>query len=514
MAKGKVIGWQWDSGSDREIGQGLCISATPEDFRRVAGLLLTYALRWPDEDLAEKNLKSSPVFDRELRGAAQHVALQMLNADMDCEPEMPFPTFRMNPENSCQMQQSVDGGTTWTTVLDTSVCMPEIPAFPTIPPMLRLRQHPDNPAILQQSLDGGSMWTTAYDYSKYRPASATIVENIAYNSQVNNFITENNMTWIAAGENPAIFAPQLVFDSGAGDVDRNLAICYACRVFVRTIMEAAFKEAEDPSFLDDLAAIAFTALGGGIGAFLGGPVGAAAGAFLGQELITLLRGAGSDWTRGTYSAYEDQLICCMYNHLKDSIPTQAAFSASFGGCSLPSDAQEFVDALVVPLLDDEQNYLTFLRLAAEGVSLAEFLPECPCVDPTGPITLTAMGYGGEVFGTFDSVVQSGEPFNAVATQGLASADDRIICFRFSVPCTVTINSITGWTFVSAGADAALYGHCPVDSSSPSSLLTWTFVREASGATSIPVPWGIDAYGVWFESANGVNFTVNMTLTKI
>lgn len=299
----------------------------------------------------------------------------------ECEA-VPYPIFRMNPDNHCQMQQSLDSGATWTTVLDTGACQPVIP---TPPPMIRLRQNPTQPQLLQQSLDSGATWTTAYDYSKYQNPFSSHTDTVIYNTEVNTFIENNNTLWDESSHDVTIFAPELVFNGSPQDADRNKAICYASRVFVSTIMETAFQSAATPSAGDSFAGLVFTAVVTALGTAIGGPVGAAIGAFFSTSLIAIVNSASDQWTRERYSQYEDQLVCCMYTALKDEIPTQARFAAAFSGseCDLNPEAQEFVDALITPLLTDEQSFLAFMRLAAEGVQLGAFLPECPC-DPPPP----------------------------------------------------------------------------------------------------------------------------------
>lgn len=383
----KSLGWRWDNTSDRPIGDGLCISASANDFRIVAEYLLHYAFRWPDDDLAEKSLQSRPVYDEQFRAAAQHIGLQMLGAP-DCEPAiMPsYPIFRMNPDNACQTQQSLDSGVTWTTILDTSACMPTIPAFPTIPPMIRFRQHPTSPQILQQSFDGGSTWATAYDYSKYKSSTTKYVENVTYNNVVNNFNTETNNLWETSEHNINIFAPDLVPDGTPKDGDRNKAICYALRVTLHAMMETQFALTEgEGTIVDDMLGFGLgligTIAGGAVGT-LGGPGGTVAGAAIGgilsSEGVKFLISANGDYERGVYGQYEDEYLCCMYTALKDSVPSASAFSSSLSGsCDLNSEAQTFADYLG-PVLEDEQVYLSFLRLASEAVSMGKFLPDCPC----------------------------------------------------------------------------------------------------------------------------------------
>lgn len=367
-----------------ETGQCLRIEATREDLDLVAGWLLGTGFSYPVQEDQYETDRPLNNLNQKLLNALRYVGLQLLHDSPDCEEfDMPYPILRQNPENECQMQQSVDGGTSWTTVFDSSVCQPEIPAAPVIPPVIQFRQNRTRPEWLEESFDAGLTWRIAYDYSKYKARNLTHIENAISQIETNNYITENNNLWDSSSHDVNVFAPELVFDSTDKDADRNKAICYAVRVFVKTIMETAFQAAATTSPGEGLLGLVFEGVSTGIGAFLGGPFGAAVGAFFSTSLLAVADQGTNVHRRETYGQYEDEMVCCMYTTLKDDIPTQAAFEASFSGafCDLNPDAQAFVDALITPLLSSDTNFLAFLRLAAEGVALGEFLPDCPCDDP-------------------------------------------------------------------------------------------------------------------------------------
>lgn len=374
--KGKVIGWVWDNSSDREIGQGLCISATPDDFRRVAGYLLSYALRWPDKDLSS-HLKSTPIFDAELRGAAQHIALQMLNLESDCEPAMPYPILRQNPENVCQMQQSLDGGDTWTTVFDSSVCQPEIPE---VPPMIQFRQNSESPELLEQSFDDGVTWSTAFDYSKYRPRSSTVENTIAYN-QILETINTYNQIW-NDDSSVTTYAPNMVYDGGDTDDDqqRDKAICYAIGAWYDVTKQAVVDYAANKN--DALAATSAAGVTAAVSVFGTPFAGFLAGAVVGVLVkgVSLLGAASQE---SAYTAARDEIICCMYEGLKGDTLTQERFQASVSACGFESGSDtEAIRVLINAMVQDQSVYLSFLKAASSGFDYAEFaeLPDCPCED--------------------------------------------------------------------------------------------------------------------------------------
>lgn len=137
---------------------------------------------------------------------------------------------------------------------------------------------------------------------------------------------------------------------------------------------------------------------------------------------------------------------------------------------------------------------------------------CDCAPPE--ITLTKVGYAGQVFGVVPPFADSGEPFDVLATIAPASANDRVVAFVFSVDCELTVNSTT-WTFCPTGdPSAALWGYCPIGVPDSTNLGYWVFVREGSGATTLQIPDGLECRGIWIEGACGVQFTTNITLEVI
>lgn len=94
----------------------------------------------------------------------------------------------------------------------------------------QLRQNPDNACQLQQSDDGGDTWTLAFDYSLcIPPAQQTILETVI-----------NNNTWV----NP--FSPTITFisQSGYNDTQKDAAyqaLCYAVGALVESMASAAYQ---------------------------------------------------------------------------------------------------------------------------------------------------------------------------------------------------------------------------------------------------------------------------------
>lgn len=136
-----------------------------------------------------------------------------------------------------------------------------------------------------------------------------------------------------------------------------------------------------------------------------------------------------------------------------------------------------------------------------------------CNNPGEMISLTKIGYSGEVFGVVPPTAEDAVPFLVQSTTGPAHPGDRLFAFIMDKPCTLTIVS-SDWSFCSNSPSAALWGYCPVTAPDPTNLAYWIFTRENSGATTIPIDTPIDCLGLWVESACGIDFTASINLTII
>lgn len=312
----------------------------------------------------------------------------------ECAP-VPYPIFRMNPDNHCQTQQSLDGGATWTTILDTSACQP------TIPPMIQFRQNPTQPYLLEQSHNSGTSWTTAFDYRKYKPSSSSSGDTTVYNIQNETINNETNI-W---NDNPTVnnYAPNMVYDPTPtpGNDQRDKAICYAIGAWYDVMKEAAISYVANQN--DALAATGAAGVTAAVSVFGTPFAGFLAGAIVGA-LVKGISVFAAGLTAGRYDAARTDIICCMYDALQGDTLTQARFQASVSSCGFDPDTDsEDVRVLVNALVQEQAVYLSFLKAASTGFDYASFaeLPDCLCGNcdeydfTTGTHGFTALleGYG-------------------------------------------------------------------------------------------------------------------------
>lgn len=114
--------------------------------------------------------------------------------------------------------------------------------------MFQLRQNPDNSCQLQQSLDGGETWTLAFDYSVcIPPATQTILETVI-----------NNNTWVNPSAPTTTFISQADYDDTQKD-NGYQALCYAVGALVESMASAAYQAKQG-----DLTAETLVSIGLGI----------------------------------------------------------------------------------------------------------------------------------------------------------------------------------------------------------------------------------------------------------
>lgn len=238
-----------------------------------------------------------------------------------------------------------------------------------------LRQNPTNKCQLQQSVDGGVTWSLAFDYSLCIPRSNAVQNYTVYN-QIQQTIHNYNQTW---NSNPTVnnYAPNMVYDESSDDINRDIIICYAIGVFYDMVVKGYVELVASNN--DEVAAVGGTLAGAAVSTFGTPFAGALVGVIVGG-LVKLMATVGAGIQQSTLEAGRDEVICCMYTGLRGETPTETRFQQSVDSCDLEGDA-EIARSILQPLLQGHDVYLAFLRFANEGFQFAEsgLLPDCPCV---------------------------------------------------------------------------------------------------------------------------------------
>ncbi|MFB1502065.1 hypothetical protein [Thiocapsa sp. N5-Cardenillas] len=275
--------------------------------------------------------------------------------------------------------------------------------------MIILRQKPTNNCILEQSHDGGLTWSKAFDYSLCKPKMSYTEINNTYSDATtiyNDILNRYDGT-----------ATSLMPYAGDTDEPVRDSLCLCTRIFLSAVsdMVVTLKKQADEQGDSDLNSLA-AAFGAG-SSVAGGIAGLAASAAVPAALVAaapfLVFGlaAGSlglivaqAFNDTDLSVYEDQaawdeLACIMYQGLKDRPINQLVFSESISSQTPESANAQELQTQIQPFFDDLQLYLMFLDAWAKAREIFVLEPnvwDCPCEEDTATWSQT-----------FDFTVSSG-----------------------------------------------------------------------------------------------------------
>lgn len=348
----------------------------------IPGPLISYLLNVMKVYQWEGRVKTDDPAEAKAFVGAWNDLIARVGASEEC---MPFPQFRMNPEDGCQTQQSLDGGETWVTIIDTSICQP------VIPPMIRFRQNPSNSLQVQQSHDGGSTWTLAFTFSAV-PALST-GDTIYVTNVLNEQLTTITNTYNTAGDTVISIAPNFVYTGVEEEDDvRDILLCWACREVVKLscemVKEARARDAigmQVSAFVLTVVGVVIAATGSvGTGGF-GTPFFVGLGAAIAGLAGTLWTGISNEQLSN--EDVREAVACCMYNALKGATPERSAFVNSLSGCDFEFGSVEAQMAgAIAASLDSDEMHASWLDYAQANYNAAQLglLPDCPCEDEEPP----------------------------------------------------------------------------------------------------------------------------------
>lgn len=378
--------WLWEgdySADDEPISK--CIQGNPASFADAAGMLLEWANSFPGSNLIDQLEGNLTIPDDQYarRDGIVQIARQLMNIALGCGEDVgAMFQLRNDPENGCIVQQSLDGGETWTTAFDFASC----------------------------GLTTSTNYATNYTY----------IRN--YINDADEFVT--NLFNQYDGDVTNIY-PQAEYDVGDTEENdfRNIALCYALYRAVTVVCEGvigAIDEAESNTALG-IAAVAagvglfvlFTVATGGLGL----PAAIAAYGSLGVGATSLVigsigaGGAIATWMNaaiaaGNKAAYEDmaarqEVACKLYDMLANVTLSESVYADALNDHGLSGAAGVIADAMdgfnAIP-----ENFAGFANLVNQAYAAAAVGiitdDDCACEEPPTPITnityLTVTPAGG------------------------------------------------------------------------------------------------------------------------
>jgi len=296
-----------------------------------------------------------------------------------------------------------------------------------------LRQNEENPCLLEQSIDGGVTWTPAFDFEQCPGGGISVATQITLNNQliIATYIENYNGTPSSVNEN----APDDYFSDGTNY--REIALCMALDAYITSYLEEWRRRAEWTLF-GAIAAL-FLAMIPGIG-WVAVVIGAGAYIFT----MTALNAVKDR------DAVQD-VICCAYDALLDQTINTTIWEACLNNCSFtPGSNQAIVRDIVASDLNELGNWTAFCDALGRAYVLAQAgVDTCVCTDTSW--TLDLLGGDGNTWCEPVSYISDGTPtpvptYDAVNDRYLAgihgAARTGMVKIEPGVPFTITEVSMT------------------------------------------------------------------------
>lgn len=237
-----------------------------------------------------------------------------------------------------------------------------------------LRQNPDDSCQLEQSLDGGVNWSLAFDYSLCLPTATS--------TEINNTIQLGSTALIELRDQYDD-TPESILQGTESSPNLEDLLCYAIDLLIRTTCEVA---ADNQAEQSRLGAIVAGVLGV-VAVVLAVPTGGASIAIYSVALSAALVGVASVILSISADILRDaeaqtKVICCMNEALQGSGLTETEFQNSLDSCGFSIASDEFILAEAFQsLLNDHDVYLAFLNFMHETDPFYQAgLYTCPCGD--------------------------------------------------------------------------------------------------------------------------------------
>lgn len=249
-----------------------------------------------------------------------------------------------------------------------------------------IRQNPDNSCQLQYSIDGGETWILGFDYS-------LCISPLDYIEQVSEAGQSNaELITLYDGYIPNI-APNFEYDGSLLDAQRDAALCLLVSEFIDQCCESAIEiiNAENQT-LEDEASIFKLVTGGlqSIAQLLAEikvyPV-ASAFAAIGLSFADVLLDLYVEIQTKDISTFQDDdakeiVLCAIMSNIVDQTPTFTSWTSS-ASASLTGNAED-IREVVYAAMQDEVLFVRFFDMFDETVG-AISAENCPCSLPAANI---------------------------------------------------------------------------------------------------------------------------------
>ena len=238
--------------------------------------------------------------------------------------------------------------------------------------MYLLRQSEADGCVLEQSVDGGLSWTEAFDYSKCVLRKSTTDRLIIY-QQLQIYNTNMAIVQNSWGGDIVNIAPDMVYDGGSNDDLRDNAACIGLSLLVATFAAQIENGGKTGQIIDDVvegvvivsaAGIALASILTGLGTVAipawvlsGLEVAATTATVVGA--IRAVLGREPELDSVLDEDVQLALLCCGYNALKGGTPDIVTFSQMWDNCDLPGDNDDLL-VVMQEFARSETAYIAFV----------------------------------------------------------------------------------------------------------------------------------------------------------
>jgi hypothetical protein len=235
--------------------------------------------------------------------------------------------------------------------------------------MFLLRQSSTNSCLLEQSVDGGNNWTPAFDFSLCLGGGSDASIQIWIDIAITNIAILNQL-YIDAGLDITVMYPNLEYDAGPQDDDRNTALCYAFEALTEGVYNAVEERIlnllDRQKLLSSIIKFFTGAWWASDSSLLNALSNAILDAIYGSSDLEAAADALSN------VAARRAVVCCLYADLEGATVTYALWQNAGDGCTeFEEDSdEELLYNLLAPIFAGLDAYLSWVTLLSNGVGLA------------------------------------------------------------------------------------------------------------------------------------------------
>lgn len=222
---------------------------------------------------------------------------------------------------------------------------------------------------LQMSCDGGNTWATVFDSSICNTYSS-LGMGMQYEGDIT--IINNNYD----GTPGSIDCPDVVYDSGPDDSYRNTALCNTLYAWIESAATAWVQNDQDRDERNRMIANVATLIGSGalaITAILTAGVSTLVAGAIGTAIaLAVINVDLTDETAILDPDVIEAVACCMYVTLQGQSMSRSAFQGALDNCAFGAESlEQALSDIIYATLQPMDSYLAFLKLWNENFGYAE-----------------------------------------------------------------------------------------------------------------------------------------------